>query len=48
MEDSKVVRTIRNVGHGGCYALYFIIVNEDSKWFNQKNNAKASRSEFSI
>lgn len=31
---------IRNVGRGGCYALYFMIVSADKKWYNQKNSAK--------
>ena len=28
---------INKVGRGGCYALYFMVVCEGRKWYNQKN-----------
>ena len=31
---------INKVGRGGCYALYFMVVCEGRKWYNQKNKSE--------
>lgn len=29
VQNKKIVGTIRNIGHGGCCALYFIVENKE-------------------
>ena len=45
MEDREVVGTIRNVGRGGCYALYFRVENREYEWYNQ-NVEDIDKSEY--
>ncbi len=42
-EDCEVVETIRPVGYGGCYALYFIVADIGRKCYNRKHDLRYGR-----
>lgn len=46
MEDCEAAGTIRNVGHGDCYALYFMVENVNWKWYNQIVNHNIKKIQY--
>ncbi len=43
MENRKFVGTIINVGCGGCYALYFIVADTETKCYNRTHDLRYGR-----
>ncbi len=42
-EDRESIGAIKNVGRGGCYALYFIVADTERKCYNRKHDLRYGR-----